>query len=69
MNYTFPNTMSRVSLCSLGGEVVGHWQLGPEFLLFLWALADHAAGNKHPVPLPDLPVFSELARVAPGPGP
>ena len=36
-------------------------QLGPEFLRFLWALADHAARNKHPVPLPVLPVFSELA--------
>ena len=34
-------------------------QLGPEFLRFLWALADHAAHNRHPVPLPVLPILSE----------
>jgi hypothetical protein len=35
-------------------------QLGPEFLRFLWALADHAARNYIPVPLPVLPVLSEV---------
>jgi len=32
-------------------------QLGPEFLRFLWALADYAARNLVPVPLPALPVL------------
>jgi hypothetical protein len=32
-------------------------QLGPEFLRFLWALADYAARNLVPVPLPILPVL------------
>ena len=31
-------------------------QLGPEFLRFLWTLADHAARNYIPVPLPVLPL-------------
>ncbi len=38
-------------------------QLGPEFLGFLWALADFATRNKHPVPLPVLPILSELAHL------
>ena len=33
-------------------------QLGPEFLRFLWALADFSARNYIPVPLPVLPVLS-----------
>ena len=32
-------------------------QLGPEFLRLLWALADYAARNLVPVPLPALPVL------------
>ena len=34
-------------------------QLGPEFLRFLWALADHAARNYVPVPLPVLPSLAD----------
>ena len=37
-------------------------QLGAEFLRFLlWALADHAARNHYPVPLPVLPILSDSA--------
>ncbi len=35
-------------------------QLGPEFLRFLWALADQAACHYIPVPLPVLPALSEV---------
>jgi hypothetical protein len=34
-------------------------QLGPEFLRFLWTLADHAARNYIPVPLPVLPSLAD----------
>jgi len=33
-------------------------QLGPEFLRFLWALADHAARSYIAVPIPVLPLLS-----------
>ncbi len=38
--------------------------MGPELLRFLWALADHAAWSRVPVPQPIIPVLGAPAALA-----
>ena len=49
-------------LCVLVANSFG--QFGPELLRFLWALSDHAARSRVPVPQPIIPVLGAPAALA-----